>query len=161
MWWLWGLAAWQAVTLLGEYAERRQVYGEARAYAEARGKPLLVVGTRNLPAWHPCGDVSLDIDPEASGNRCENTVIADVRDIPYPSSYFGAAFLSHVLEHLDTPEDAAAALTETSRVADRVFVVSPSRFSPYAWIAPGHHLWIEERDGLFLMERRGITGKGV
>lgn len=154
MWWL-ILVGWQALVSIGEYSERKQVYVQARTYANSVGKPLLVVGTTNVPMDYPCGDVSLDADPFARGNRCVNTIVADVRNIPYPDGYFGAVFISHVLEHLATVEDVELAIHEASRVADKVFVVGPSRLNLYAWVLPDHLLWVwQEGDVLYAEQRQ-------
>lgn len=100
---------------------------------------------------HGCGDVCLDIDAGACkicGQAVEQAV-ADIRDIPYPDQTFGAAFASHVLEHLPTVADAKQALKELYRVANEVFIAAPSRQSFIAWLHPDHHLWVK------------VTPKGV
>jgi len=144
----------QVIVNLQESIERRQVYDEARAYADNTGKPLLVIGTPKFGHFHhPCGDVTVDINPEMA-KYC-NTEIADIRSIPYPDRYFGAAFVSHVLEHLSTIADAYEALDELHRVADRIFIVSPHKTSFIAWIHPEHHLWVRADGDDFIIEQRG------
>lgn len=133
--------------------ERQRVFKQARAYADNVGKPLLVVGT---PKWgfnHPCGDVTIDIQT-GLGKAC-NVEMADVRNIPYPSYYFGAAYCSHVLEHLPTIKDAVQALNEMERVSNKVFVVSPDKSSLLAQLWHGHHLWVIPTDDGYIIEQRG------
>jgi len=147
-----GLAIYEGLNQVKEITERRAAYQQARAYADAVGKPLLVVGAPKLRFYHPCGDVTIDISPERA-LLCDGQV-ADVRSIPYPDGYFGAALASHVLEHLPSVEDVIMALDELHRVADRVFVVSPHKSSLLAWMIPHHHLWISQDDSGLIIEQR-------
>lgn len=123
-----GAGVREAVQQHIEHNERVEVFQRAREYADSVGRPLLAVGVpRSAFPWHPCGDVNIDIDPNAS-THCHYEV-ADIRDIPYRDRYFGAAYASHVLEHLPSVDDATQALNELHRVADRVFIVSPHKSS--------------------------------
>jgi hypothetical protein len=154
-----GIAAWQGTVALGMEAEKRQKFLQAEEYAQQVGKPFLVVGgpygsgitgrVFHMKA-HGCGDICLDLDAAAC-QGCQTTV-ADVRDIPYPDGYFGSAHVSHVLEHLPSIEDAAKALDELYRVADRVFICTPPKASIYAWFVSDHHLWINERPDGFMIQ---------
>jgi hypothetical protein len=161
--WLLGIAGGSIVREISQQAielnERRQVFTQARGYADAVGKPLLVIGSPKLRFNHPCGDVTIDISPEMA--KFCNGLVADIRDIPYPNHYFGAAFASHVVEHLATIGDAMAAFDEMERVSDRVFIVSPHKSSVMAWINPNHHLWITPSGDGYIIEQRGKgqTGK--
>jgi len=144
-----GVAGWLALRELRfrrqEVNERSTLYSQARAYADRRRKPLLVVGTPRArlsptrPAY-PCGDVTLDLDPIVTTQCPEGGVVGDVREIPYPDKCFGAAFVSHVLEHLATIEDFALAWSELNRVADTVYVAYPEPQGVIAQLYPGHHL---------------------
>lgn len=159
---------WQGVVLYKENLERRIAYSSAQFYAKSAGKPLLVVGgpgagsNRSLLVrlfkmpQHGCGDVCLDLNAGACsicGAEVEVTE-ADVRQIPYGDGYFGAAFISHVLEHLPTVDDAAAAVDELYRVADAVFIAGPSKQNLYAWIHPDHHLWVRQNTEGVLIQGR-------
>lgn len=136
-----------------ERGERRLVFTQARKYADSVSKPLLVVGAPKIVfGGHPCGDVTIDIDPSIP-TVCDVT-LADVRDIPFRSEYFGAAYVSHVLEHLPTVEDARLALDELRRVADKVFIVSPHKTSLVAWLYPDHHLWVTASGDGYIIEQR-------
>ena len=142
----------EGIQQLTELDERHKIFAQARDYADSIDKPLLVVGCPKHSFSHPCGDVTIDIDPPAQ-TLCDMT-IADIRDIPFPSHYFGAAFVSHVLEHLPTIGDAIQALGELHRVADRVFIVSPHKSSLMAWLNPDHYLWVIPEGDDFLIEQR-------
>ena len=152
-WLLAGIAAGEGVQQAIELKERRQVFRQARDYADSVGKPLLVIGTPKWRFSHPCGDGNMDISPQRA-KVCDGQV-ADIREIPYPSGFFGAAFASHVVEHLPTIEDAKTAFNEMERVAGRVFIVSPHKTSIMAWIVPGHHLWVTPSEDGYIIEQRG------
>jgi len=121
---------------------------KARGWKEVerfRGdKTVLVVGAPRLPypLSHPCGDVTIDIDPKAI-ECCSGGELADVRSIPYPDKYFSVAYVSHVIEHLPTVEDAELAMSELRRVADHVVIVSPHWFDIINLVHPGHYLIVE------------------
>jgi hypothetical protein len=151
-----GIAIREGVQQSIEVKERRQVFKQARDYADSAGKPLLVVGSPKFRFNHPCGDVTIDISPEMA--KFCNGLVADIREIPYPDGHFGAAFASHVVEHLATIEDAKAAFDEMERVADKVFIVSPHKSSLMAWIIPGHHLWVTPSGDGYIIEQRGKGG---
>lgn len=152
------MGLWEVGVAKASQAERERKYAAAEEAARSRGKPLLVVGgpLGSSPLrWmflpmraHGCGDVCLDLSAE-SCRGCPTT-IADVRSIPYEDGYFGAALASHVLEHLPTVDDAVKAVEELYRVADEVFVASPSKLSIAVWFHPGHHLWVKQ-------DERGIS----
>lgn len=149
-----GLLTQQSMLAAMNLREKRIIFQQAKDYAESLGKPLLVVGTPKISLMHGCGDVTIDIDPGITPCDVE---IADVREIPYTDGYFGAAYASHIIEHLATVDDAKLALNELHRVADQVFVVSPSKMSLPAWLNPDHHLWVTASGDGFLLEQRGIS----
>lgn len=151
-----GIAAKEGIQQAVELKERRQVFRQARDYADSVRKPLLVIGSPKFRLNHPCGDVTIDISPEMA--KFCNGRVADIREIPYPNGYFGAAFASHVVEHLPTIEDAKTAFNEMERVANRVFIVSPHKTSLMAWIHPEHHLWVTSTGDGYIIEQRGNGG---
>lgn len=150
--WVKAIAGYTGLLAAAEQVERDSKYRHAARWAALEHKPLLLIGgPLGAAGWrrtflfraHGCGDVCLDLDARACG-ACPS-VEADVREIPFPEGYFGAALASHVLEHLDTPADAVTALNEMARVADHVLVACPSKLSPFGWLAPGHNLWVHQR----------------
>lgn len=148
-----GIFAREGIQQVIEHNERHKIFDQARDYSNSLGRPMLVVGAPRHSFSHPYGDVTIDNDPRKIGEG--NTELADVREIPYPSQYFGSSYVSHVLEHLPTVEDACFALDELKRVSNKVFVVSPHKSSFIAWIYPGHHLWITSSGDGFIIEQRG------
>lgn len=158
-----GVVIWQLVVWLGEIRDKDKKYEAAAAFAQKVGKPLLVAGgpwgtyrarrLLNMPA-HGSGDVCLDVDCCAFMGHPRG-VIADVTQIPFSNKSFGAAFASHLLEHLPTIDDAKRALVELNRVAEAVFIVYPSRRSIGAWLKREHHLWIWQEGEVTYIEQRG------
>ena len=144
----------QAVVQVKMEMDRHTKYVAAQKVARRLSKPLLVVGgpwgvnsirqVFRLKA-HGCGDMCLDIDP----NACEGCpyTYGDIRNLPFADREFGAVFCSHVLEHMPTPEDCTQAWGELNRVADHVFICLPGKDCVAAWLAPGHHLWVEQVSG--------------
>ncbi len=161
------VGGWQLVVWLSEIRDKTRKYQASSSYALERNKPLLVVGGPlgisrrrrffKLGMAHGQGDVCLDIDARAfEGSPCG--VVADVRHIPFADKSFGAAFASHLLEHLPTTNDAKRALDELNRVAEGIFIVYPYRQSIAGWIIPDHHLWVWQRGNRTYLKQRGKPG---
>ena len=133
--------------LLDVGARPQRVAALARIAADRRGKPLLNVGAGTprsslatfLFGPRLCGDVNMDISATEPVCTAENVCHGDIQAIPYPDKTFGAAFASHVVEHVDDPRKA---LAELARVADEVFVVVPRWWAPHTWLHPGHRWYI-------------------
>ncbi len=160
------ITGWQLTVWLGEVLSKREKYAAALAFARGRKKPLLVAGgpwgnqrIRHLlkkPA-HGDGDVCLDIDRNAIDGH-PNAVVASVTHIPFADKSFGAAFASHLLEHLPTTIEAKQALDELNRTAEAVFIVAPSRQSIIGWLHPDHHLWVWQNGKTTYFKQRGKSG---
>ncbi len=157
-----GVGSWQMAVWLSEIRSKNKSYQAARAYAAAKNKPLLVVGgpwgskpvrrMLKMPA-HGNGDVCLDIERKAISG-CPNGIAASVTDIPFRSKAFGAAFASHVLEHLPSANMANRALRELDRVAEVVFIVCPSRQSVTGRFMAGHHLLVWQKGKAFYLKEK-------
>ena len=166
------LGLYQGAQFVFEQTERGQLFEATHRAAAARGKPALVVGMPRGPFDYPCSPyVTLDVDPQVLTECPISGVLADIRAIPYPDKHFGAALVSHVLEHLPSIDDAALAWRELWRVADQVYVAYPRKANLWAWLNPDHHLWVtpvspqvlevEERSGLgrsAVMDFNGLIG---
>jgi hypothetical protein len=160
------VGGWQLIVWIGETRDKNQKYQAATAHAEKNNKPLLVVcgpwGTKPFRHWfnkpaHGFGDVCLDINRRAiDGHPC--AVVANVTHIPFADKCFGAAFASHLLEHLPTTDDAKKALDELNRVAESVFIVYPSKQSIAGWVIADHHLWVWQKGDKTYLRQRGKTG---
>jgi len=161
-----GVGVWQLVVWLGEVRAKNKKYRAASVYALQRSKPLLVAGgpwgNKQARHWlkmpaHGNGDVCFDIDHRAI-NGHPYGVIANVTHIPFSDKSFGAAFASHLLEHLPTIDEAKKALAELDRVAEAVFIVYPSRQSIAGWVIPDHHLWVWQKGNTTYLKQRGKSG---
>jgi len=158
-----GIFTWQFYVWRGEVRSKNEKYQAALAYAKSKNKPLLIAGgpygnqlirrLLKIPA-HGNGDICLDIDRNAIEGH-PNPVIASVTNIPFSDKTFGAAFASHLLEHLPTTGDARQALTELNRTAEAFFIASPSRQSISGWLHPGHHIWIWQNGKTTYFIQRG------
>ena len=169
-----GFVAQQGAGIVARYTETHEKYDMAREEADRKNKPLLVVGG---PAgskdayqehWmqplvrtkaffqikaHGCGDVCVDIDP-LSCDGC-NYVSANIMDLPFSNKEFGAAFCSHVVEHMPDADGCQLAWSELHRVADVVFICVPPKSSLFAWMVPDHHLWVRQTgEGVLEVEER-------
>lgn len=159
------LGSWQLAVWLIEIHRKREKYDKAQAYARQRAKPLLVCSgpwgnhrvrhLLNMPA-HGNGDICLDIDRNAIDGY-PNSVIADVTKIPFSDDSFGAVFTSHLLEHLSNIDEAKQALGELNRIAEAVFIASPSRQSIAAWLHPNHRLWVWQEGKTIHLKQRGSS----
>jgi hypothetical protein len=163
-----GVVGWQLAVWYGEISQKNKRYEAAVICARESGKPLLIAGgpwsNRGIRRWlnmpaHGYGDVCFDIDRRAfEGHPCG--LIADVTQIPFSDKAFGAAFASHLLEHMSTIGDAKRALDELNRVAKVVFIAYPSRQSIGAWLHRGHHLWVWQKGNAVYLEQRGNSAGG-
>lgn len=161
------VAVWQLLVWVFETRDKNRKFRAAADHASSKDRPLLVVGGPwgakparrwlNKPA-HGEGDVCVDIDPRAIYGHPVGAV-ASVTHIPFGDGVFGAAFASHLLEHLPSTADARLALEELHRVADRVFIVYPSRQSAGGWLVPEHRIWVWQKGDEFYLKQRGKSGK--
>lgn len=141
-------AAYTAGAYLVDVVLRREIAArEARAYADSVNKPMLNVGAgapgTALFGSTLYGDVNMDLG--APRVPCRPGVIChgDAHKLPFEDREFGSLLASHVLEHLDRPD---RALAEWQRVADRLWVITPSWWAPHTWLHPGHR-WYFAGDG--------------
>jgi hypothetical protein len=157
---------WQLIVWMFEIQDKNRKYRAADNCARKKAKPMLVVpgpwGVKPARRWfnkpaHGGGDVCLDIDRRAVSGH-PYAVVGSVTHIPFSDSVFGAAFVSHLLEHMPTPKDAVQALDELNRVADAVFLVYPSRQSMANWVIPEHKLWVWQKGNKTYLKQRGVSG---
>jgi len=123
-----------------ENIERHDYFNSAREYSRSVNKPLLCVGMKTKFWQPPDGDVVVDIDPAVLQIR--NGIQADIRKMPFSDKQFGACYVSHVLEHLDSMQDVDMAVRECVRVSDKVVFLCPSPYSLFGVFAPEHKLRI-------------------
>ena len=128
------VVAWEGFWWLWQQAERKRGYAQAKALADAAGKPLLVIGEPD--GEYPCGDVTVDIRAKSA---CPNYVRRSAEDLSvFKDKQFGAAFISCTLEFTCAPE---LTLRELHRVADHVVVVAIKPWRLMSFLPPGRK-WI-------------------
>ena len=158
-----GIVVWQLYIWITENQFKNKQCRAALNYCREKGKMLLVAGgpwggrkfrlMLHRPAHIP-GDVCIDIRASALVGH-PNGIVANVMNLPFRDKTFGAVLASHLLEHLNTIEEAEKALDEMSRVADAVIIVYPYRQSLIAWLLPDHHLWIQQKNNqIYIFQRR-------
>lgn len=106
----------------------RQLGHVARAYCDRVGKPLLLIHGGTL-THHLLG---APVHAEAKTTQAY--------PISVPTKTFGAVLAVGVLERSRRPDQA---MTEWHRVADKVFVVVPSWWSPHTWLDPRHRWFVD------------------
>jgi len=158
---------WQMEVWIREIRQKNRQCKAAVGYCQKHHKLLLVAGGPwggrnwrrrfNMPA-HISGDVNIDIRASAIVGH-PNGVVANVVKLPFPDKTFGAAFASHLLEHLPDAAQAKAALVELERVADVVCIAYPSRQSIVAWIITDHRLWVWQKGNMVYLQQRRKTEK--
>lgn len=155
--------AWQAIIWGFETRQKHDRFHLASDYCRTNRRKLLIVGGPwggrpfrrlfKIPA-HPGGDVCLDISRSAIEGQ-QNALVGTVTQLPFPDKSFGAVFASHLLEHLPDAGSCKQAIEELNRVADRVYLVCPSRQSFSAWLIPDHYLWVWQKGTKMYFKERG------
>lgn len=116
----------------------------------------------------PRETVGLDVDPEALAGQARETVVADMRALPFPDGSFASVLAVHSIEHVPDPE---RVLAESARVLEPSGVavfVTPNRLTfgrPDEIIDPYHHVELDPAELRALCERsfgavavRGLFG---
>jgi hypothetical protein len=106
----------------------KQMGRVVRAYCDRARKPLLLVHGDALVHRVLGAPVKAEV------------VTTRAYPIAAPAKSFGAVLVVGTLERLKRPD---RALTEWHRVADKVFVVVPSWWSPHTWLDPRHRWFID------------------
>ena len=134
-----GLAVKYAVCELGHLTVTKDAAFE-EAKSLSNGKGIINIGCgphrtyqAQVIAEQPEVLANLDITPNGMPHFLQLNI--ETEPLPFGDKQFGAAFLSHVLEHLDNWQ---FALAEASRVADYVVVVLPHPGYFAGWLWPEH-----------------------
>ncbi len=152
---------WQVIAgLAGVYIvdvplRRASAAARARAYANARGLPLLNVGAGTgetaLFGSTLYGDVNTDLNGRRDVPHGTPGVVtyANAEDLSaFRDGSFGAVLASHILEHLPNPDRAIA---EWLRVVGgdpaALFIVTPSWWAPHTWLHAGHLWYFPDGEG--------------
>jgi len=135
------------VTAVGSYALRdflhvavtkQAAFGKARELSNGKGIINIGAGPHRtfqaqVIAESPEVLANIDITPNGMPQFLQLDI--ETAPLPFSDKQFGAAFLSHVLEHLDNCQ---FALAEACRVADYVVVVLPHPAYFSGWLSPEH-----------------------
>lgn len=142
----------QMIVIAYEFYDRRRKFRQALEYARSKGKPLLVVGRpgNNRIKVYTGGDVTIDLDPAVLEDCPQGGCVADVRNIPYPDGYFGAVFVSFVLDYLPSVQEFQKAMAELHRVADRLIICYTLPLNiRWRFFGRKERMWISEKNGQF------------
>lgn len=141
---------WEVCCALYEKHERHVLFRRALAESRQRGKPMLVVGEPD--GEYPCPPPPGVLVDLRERSVCPRYVRTSVERMPmFRDRQFGAAFCSHVIEHVERPLDA---LQELHRVADSVFISYPRPWRIATYLVPGHTwLMVPDRSGGFAFYR--------
>jgi SAM-dependent methyltransferase len=122
--------------------EKEVAFERAKEIRKITGKPIINVGCGNTKPFVEESDVNID----KVYRNVPNFVLCDIeKGIPFPDKYFGVAFCSHVIEHLNDP---IKGIKEIERVSDYQIYVIPKNYDVINFLTP-FHKWIvvEESDG--------------
>jgi SAM-dependent methyltransferase len=104
----------------------------------------------------PRETVGVDIDPASLAGQARETVVADMRELPFDDASFASAIASHSVEHVPDPERVVA---EVARVLDPEGVavfITPNRLTfgrPDEIIDPYHYVELDPGELKALCER--------
>ncbi|MEA2457812.1 MAG: hypothetical protein QOC95_784, partial [Thermoleophilaceae bacterium] len=91
----------------------------------------------------PRETVGADIDAEALSGQARQTVVADMRSLPFPDDEFPSVLSVQSLEHVPDPERVVAEAARVVRDGGVVVFVTPNRLTfarPDEIIDPYHHV---------------------
>lgn len=113
--------------------------------------PVLDMGCGSGHAREHIGDrrsIGLDIDHESLALQDRETVMADIRSLPFPQATFGSVLCVHAIEHVP---DASPAVAESARVLQpggTAIFITPNRMTfgrPDEIIDPYHFVEYDSR----------------
>jgi SAM-dependent methyltransferase len=91
----------------------------------------------------PRETVGVDLDPDALAGQERETLVADMRRLPFPDDSFDALLSVHSLEHVPNPEAVLSEAGRVVRAGGRAVFVTPNRFTfgrPDEIIDPYHYI---------------------
>lgn len=116
----------------------------------------------------PRQTVGVDIDPEALSGQERETVVADMRKLPFRDSSFSSLIAVHSLEHVPDPERTIAEAARVLAAGGMAIFVTPNRLTfgrPDEIIDPYHYVEFDPGElrtlcltGFDEVEVRGIFG---
>jgi len=91
----------------------------------------------------PRESVGVDIDADALAGQARETVVADMRSLPFGDESFASVLSVHSLEHVPDPERVVAEAARVVQPGGTVIFVTPNRLTfarPDEIIDPYHHV---------------------
>jgi SAM-dependent methyltransferase len=77
----------------------------------------------------PRETVGVDVDPESLAGQERETVVADMRELPFPDGSFDGAISVHSIEHVPDPERAVAEMRRVLKPGGVAAVATPNRLT--------------------------------
>jgi SAM-dependent methyltransferase len=77
----------------------------------------------------PRETVGLDLDPRALAGQARETVIADMRELPFPAASFASVLSVHSIEHVPDARRVADEVARVLEPAGTAVFVTPNRFT--------------------------------
>jgi SAM-dependent methyltransferase len=125
---------------------QRHVAAYALADGELGPGRVLDLGCGVGHSYHllaPRETVGLDLDGAALAGQERETVVADMRSVPFPDEAFGGVLSVQSLEHVPDPERVVAEVARVVAPDGRALFVTPNRLTlgrPDEIIDPYHHV---------------------
>jgi SAM-dependent methyltransferase len=91
----------------------------------------------------PRETVGVDIDPDALAGQERETIVADMRDLPFPDRSFGSVLSVHSLEHVPDPHRVIGEVARVLEPEGTAVFVTPNRLTfgrPDEIIDPFHYV---------------------
>ncbi len=138
----------RAVTSAGGFNPAWQRHVAAYAICDRFLGPgtVLDLGCGTGHSYHrlaPRQTVGVDIEPGALEHQERETVVADMRELPFENSSFGSVLASHAVEHVPDPERVVAEAARVLEPAGVAIFVTPNRLTfgrPDEIIDPYHFI---------------------
>lgn len=150
---------------------QRHVAAYALAEPELGPGRVLDLGCGVGHSFHllaPRETVGVDLDPEALAGQDRETVVADMRALPFADAAFASVLAVQSLEHVPDPERVLAEVARVLEPGGVAAFVTPNRLTfgrPDEIIDPYHHVEFDARQLSVLCERcfgsvelRGLFG---
>jgi SAM-dependent methyltransferase len=138
----------RVVSPIGGFNPTWQRHVAAYALAEPELGPgrVLDLGCGVGHSFHllaPRATVGVDVDPGALAGQERETVVADMRALPFPAASFGSVLSVQSLEHVPDPERVVAEAARVLEDGGVAVFVTPNRLTlgrPDEIIDPYHHV---------------------
>ena len=163
----------RAVTGEGAFNPSWQRHIAGYAYAAEVLPPgrVLDLGCGTGHSFHllaPRETVGVDVDPDSLAGQDRETVVADMRELPFEDASFDSVIAAHSVEHVPDPDAVLAEAARVLRPDGTALVTTPNRLTfgrPDEIIDPYHHVEFDPDELRVLCERhfeevelRGVFG---